>query len=315
MDEPSISENPDWRARLDAWRTRLKSWLARLESWHLRLAAWLSRLWAAVRLLLRRLGIFLRRLLPYAATILVTLIALEIYSLLTPKPRPITQNDVNNTISQAMASATPPPAFSETVYQIIQPSLVLIEAKTTNADETQSSSLGSGVIIDTNADILTSLHVVTNTVDIQVYYADGSQTTAQIAEAQPDIDIAVLHPAQPPTQVVPAVMGNPNALRVGDDAYVVGNPFGLYSSMSAGVISGLNRTFQPADSKVELHGMIQIDAAVNPGNSGGPLLNRYGQVVGIVTGIANPTNQDFFVGIGFAVPITVAGGAAGAPQY
>jgi S1-C subfamily serine protease len=61
--------------------------------------------------------------------------------------------------------------------------------------------------------------------------------------------------------------------------------------------------------------MIQIDAAVNPGNSGGPLLNRYGQVVGIVTGLANPNNQDFFVGIGFAVPITVAGGVAGAPQY
>ncbi len=315
MNEPSISENPDWRARLDVWRVRLKSWLARLESWHLRLAAWLSRLWAGARLLLRRLGIFLQRLLPYAATILVTLLALVIYTLFIPKTQPITQNDVNNSISQAMASATPPPAFSETVYQIIQPSLVLIEAKTTNADQTQGSRLGSGVIIDANADILTSLHVVTDTVDVQVYYADGSQTTAQIAKAQPDIDIAVLHPAQPPALVVPAVMGNPNALRVGDEAYVVGNPFGLYSSMSAGVISGLNRTFQPTDSKVELHGMIQIDAAVNPGNSGGPLLNRYGQVVGIVTGITNPTNQDFFVGIGFAVPITVAGGAAGAPQY
>ncbi len=301
MSETSISKIPEWRARLKSWR--------------LRLAAWLSRLWAAARLLLRRLGIFLRRLLPYGATMLVTLLALEIYSVLTPKTHLITQNDVNNTISQAMASATPPRAFSETVYQIIQPSLVLIEAKMANADATQGIRLGSGVIIDANADILTSLHVVTDTVDIQVYYADGSQTTAQIVQAQPDIDIAVLHPALPPAQLVPAVMGNPNALRVGDEAYVVGNPFGLYSSMSAGVISGLNRTFQPTDSKVELQGMIQIDAAVNPGNSGGPLLNRYGQVVGIITGITNPTNQDFFVGIGFAVPITVAGGAAGAPEY
>jgi len=308
MNESSI---PEFSGR----QARLKVWLAQLVSWRLRLAAWLGRLWASIRLLLRRLAIFLRRLLPYAATIVVTLLALEIYSLLTPKTPAITQTDVNNTISQVMASATPPPALSETVYQIIQPSLVLVEATTTNTDQTQGSSLGSGVIIDANADILTSLHVVANTVDIQVYYADGTHTPAQIANAQPDIDIAVLHPAQPPAQVVPAVMGNPNALRVGDDAYVVGNPFGLYSSMSAGVISGLNRTFQPADSNVELHGMIQIDAAVNPGNSGGPLLNRYGQVVGIVTGIANPTNQDFFVGIGFAVPITVAGGAAGAPQY
>lgn len=315
MNEPSISEDPDWRTRLDSWQAQLKSWLDQLESWRLRLTAWLSRFWAAVRLILRRLGVFLRRLLPYAATILVTLLVLGIYSLIVPKTHAITQNDVNNTISQAMASATPAPAFSETVYQIIQPSLVLIEAKTTNADGTQGNNLGSGVIIDANADILTSLHVVANTVDIQVYYADGSQTTAQIANAQQDIDIAVLHPAKPPAQVVPAVMGNPNSLRVGDDAYVVGNPFGLYSSMSAGVISGLNRTFQPAESNVELHGMIQIDAAVNPGSSGGPLLNRSGEVVGIVTGIANPTSQDFFVGIGFAVPITVAGGVAGAPQY
>jgi S1-C subfamily serine protease len=157
--------------------------------------------------------------------------------------------------------------------------------------------------------------VVTDTVDIHVYYADGTQTSAQIINSQPDIDIAVLQPDAPPSLLVPAVMGNPNALRVGDEAYVVGNPIGLFSSMSAGVISGLNRTFQPADSKIELHDMIQIDAAVNPGNSGGPLLNRYGQVVGIITGLANPSNQDFFVGIGFAVPITVASGAAGAPQY
>jgi S1-C subfamily serine protease len=315
MDQPSFPDLTSWRARLESWRSRLNSWLARLESARLRLAAWLARLWASVRMLLRRLAVFVRRLLPYAISILVTLLALEVYSLLTPKTAPITQRDVNNTISQAMASATPPPPFSETVYQIIQPSLVLIQAKTTNPDGTPGSSLGSGVIIDANADILTSLHVVTNTVDIQVYFADGSQSSAQITNAQPNIDIAVLQPAQPPAVIVPAVMGNPGAMRVGDEAFVVGNPFGLYSSMSSGVISGFDRSFKTADSKVELHGMIQIDAAVNPGNSGGPLLNRYGQVVGIITGIANPTDQDFFIGIGFAVPITVAGGAAGAPQY
>ncbi len=301
MDETSISKIPVWRATV--------------QDWLLRLAALLSRFWAVMRQLMHKLGRFLLRVLPYTATVAVTLIALEVYSLVTPKTQAITQNDINNTVSQAMASATPAAAFSETVYQIIQPSLVLIDAKTAAASGSQDSKLGSGVIINANADILTSLHVVANTVDIQVFYADGSQTTAQVIQSQSNIDIAVLHPAKPPAQVVPAVMGDPNTLRVGDEAYVVGNPFGLYSSMSAGVISGLNRTFQPADSQVELHDMIQIDAAVNPGNSGGPLLNRDGQVVGIVTGIANPTSQDFFVGIGFAVPITVAGGVAGAPQY
>jgi S1-C subfamily serine protease len=114
---------------------------------------------------------------------------------------------------------------------------------------------------------------------------------------------------------VPAILGNPNAMRVGDEAFAVGNPFGLYSSMTAGVISGFDRSFRPADSEQRLEGLIQIDAAVNPGNSGGPLLNRRGQVVGIVVGIANPTEQEVFIGIGFAVPISVAASAAGLPPH
>jgi S1-C subfamily serine protease len=104
-------------------------------------------------------------------------------------------------------------------------------------------------------------------------------------------------------------------MRVGDEAYVVGNPLGLFGSMSAGVISGFERSFKLEDSEQRLEGLIQFDAAANPGNSGGPLLNRYGQVVGIVTALANPTEQDVFIGIGFAVPITTAGGAAGLPPY
>jgi S1-C subfamily serine protease len=85
--------------------------------------------------------------------------------------------------------------------------------------------------------------------------------------------------------------------------------------MSAGVISGFDRSFKPRNSDQRLQNLIQFDAAVNPGNSGGPLLNRQGQVVGIVTALANPSEQDFFTGIGFAVPIQIAGGAAGLPPY
>ena len=81
------------------------------------------------------------------------------------------------------------------------------------------------------------------------------------------------------------------------------------------MISGFERTFRPLNGGETLEGLIQIDAAVNPGNSGGPLLNRAGQVVGIVTGLVNPLDQEAFAGIGFAVPIDVAGGAAGLPQY
>ena len=125
----------------------------------------------------------------------------------------------------------------------------------------------------------------------------------------------VVRASQPPAQLVPATLGNPNAMRVGDEAFVVGHPLGLYGSMSAGVISGFDRSFRPPNSNRRLRGLIQIDAAVNPGNSGGPLLNRDGQVIGIVAGIVNPTEQDVFIGIGFAVPINVAGTAAGLPPY
>ena len=182
-------------------------------------------------------------------------------------------------------------------------------------DDEEGDGLGTGVVINAGGDILTSLHVVTNTTAITLTFADGTESIAEVIATQPDHDIAVLRASQPPALVVPATLGNPNAMRVGDEAFAVGHPFGLYGSMSTGVISGFNRSFRPPDSSQRLRGMIQIDAAVNPGNSGGPLLNRYGQVVGIVTGLVNPTDNNFFVGIGFAVPIDVAGGAAGLPPY
>jgi S1-C subfamily serine protease len=159
------------------------------------------------------------------------------------------------------------------------------------------------------------LHVVADASDIQLTFADGTQSSAQVTVKQPENDIAVLRANQPPAQLVPATLGNPNVMSVGDEAFAVGNPFGLYSSMSAGVISGFDRTFQPVSSTQKLQNLIQIDAAVNPGNSGGPLLNRNGQVIGIVIGILNPTEQRVFIGIGFAVPINIAGGAVGSPPY
>jgi S1-C subfamily serine protease len=159
------------------------------------------------------------------------------------------------------------------------------------------------------------LHVVDGAPNIKLIFADGTESAAVIAEAQPERDIAVLQAETLPAQFLPATIGNAGALQVGDEAYVVGNPFGLYSSMSAGVISGFNRTFKPPGTTQTIEGLIQVDAAVNPGNSGGPLLNRYGHVVGIVTGIINPTDESFFVGIGFAVPIDAAAGGGGSPPY
>ena len=110
---------------------------------------------------------------------------------------------------------------------------------------------------------------------------------------------------------MPAVLGG--GPQVGDEVFALGHPLGLTDSLTAGGgRPALDRSVRVGAGRT-LEGLIQFDAAVNPGNSGGPLLNRDGQVVGIVTGLANPSEQSFFVGIGFAVPIATAGGVAGSP--
>ncbi len=251
-----------------------------------------------------------KKTVPFASGVVAALAALLLYNVIVPRPQPLTPGDVQQEINKTLASATPPPAFSAVVYAEVRPSLVLIQVQTPT-----ENGLGSGVVVDDAGDILTCLHVVDGATAIQVTFADGTQASGTLESAQPKNDIAVIRTDKLPKKLVPAVLGNPGAMHVGDDAFVVGNPFGLYSSMSAGVISGFGRAFQPPGNKPPIQGLIQIDAAVNPGNSGGPLLNRDGQVIGIVTGIVNPTDQNVFIGIGFAVPIDVAGGAMGAPDY
>lgn len=251
----------------------------------------------------------------FAAGVVAALAAVLLYSVINPGPPPLTTRDVNDTIAQVMASATPPPAFSAQVYRVIQPSLVLIQVEGPGTNGEVARGVGTGVVVSDQGDILTSLHVVEDATEIKLTFADGSESRATVTAEQPENDIAVLRANQPPAQLVPATLGNPNAMRIGDEVYAVGHPLGLYGSLSAGVISGFDRSFQPKNSEQRLQGLIQIDAAVNPGNSGGPLLNRNGQVIGIVAGLGNPTEQDVFIGLGFAVPITVAGSAAGLPPY
>ncbi len=252
---------------------------------------------------------------PFAVAIVAALLGVLLYGLLFPPPTPLTQDQVDESIVQAMASATPPPAYSAQVYQAILPSLVLIQTQSENQEEEDGVGVGSGVVINESGDILTAHHVVSEATEIEIIFADGTQTSAEIIAAQPENDIALLHPNRPPELIVPAIVGNPKAMRIGDETFTVGNPLGLTGSMSAGVISGFDRSLPLNDSGERLEGLIQFDAAVNPGNSGGPLLNRNGQVVGIVTALANPSQQNFFTGIGFAVPISTAIGAAGAPDY
>ncbi len=258
----------------------------------------------------------LGRMAPYAAGALAVIVVILLYDVLAPGPPPITQGDVNDTIAKALASVTPPPAYSQEVFQTVEPSVVLIETKAAIPDGASTDGgLGSGVVVDADGDILTALHVVADASEISLTFADGTKSGAEVVTRQPENDIAVIRATDPPAGIAPATLGNPGAVRQGSEAYALGSPFGLGGSISAGVISGLGRSFKLPDSDIVLHGLIQIDAAVNPGNSGGPLVDRQGDVIGIVTALVNPTKDDVFIGIGLAVPIDVAGGAAGLPPY
>jgi S1-C subfamily serine protease len=257
------------------------------------------------------------RMAPYLTGGLVALSGVLLYGTLAPQAPPLTQRDVDQTVAEALASVTPPPAFSELVYQAVQPSLVLIQTKGPPAQDKPDGEggLGSGVVVNLDGDILTSLHVVEDATEIKLTFADGTTSPAGIVATQPKDDIAVVRAMRPPANIVPAVLGDPDAVRQGSEAYAMGSPFGLYGSMSVGVISGLDRSFQLPGTDQVLTGLFQIDAAVNPGNSGGALTDREGHVIGIVTALINPTDDDVFIGIGLAVPIDVAGGAAGLPPY
>jgi S1-C subfamily serine protease len=236
------------------------------------------------------------------------------YALTRPNPtRPVSQQDIDATVKkgiddQAKAEAAAPPDGT-VAYQAIQPSLVLINTTRAGGSSGESGS-GAGVIVKADGTILTALHVVNGAQAITVSYTDGTSSPATIAGQQPENDIATLTPAVLPQTVVPAVLGG--GAQVGAPIFAVGHPLGLTDSLSGGVVSALDRSVDIGGGK-KLEHLIQFDAAVNPGNSGGPLLNKAGQVVGIVTGLANPSQQGFFVGIGFAVPIATAGGGAGAP--
>jgi S1-C subfamily serine protease len=264
---------------------------------------------------LRTASAHLQRGLPFASGVLTALLAMLIYNLTVTKPEQLTVRDVRTSIVEIMASATAPPSYSSQVYQVIRPSLILVQVEKEREEAESGFGLGSGMVVDNFGNILTSLHVIEGARQIMVTFADGTKSPAEVVMEIPEYDLAVLQAYDTPLFVVPAVLGNPNSMRVGDEAFVVGNPFGLYSSMSSGVISGFDRIFRMPNSDVEIPGMIQFDAAANPGNSGGPLLNRSGHVIGIVTGLANPTDGNFFVGIGFAVPINIAVGGMGSPPY
>jgi S1-C subfamily serine protease len=182
-----------------------------------------------------------------------------------------------------------------------------------DADERVSEGVGSGVVIVDDGTILTNLHVVWHADRIVVEFADGMESEATVIAVRPEHDLAVLKAAKIPDDLPAATLRPTADLKPGDEVVAVGFPFGIGPSVSAGVVSGMRREHRSPEGKRILTNLIQFDAAANPGNSGGPLVTKEGEVVGIVTGILNPTDQRVFIGIGFAVPIENAAAAVGIP--
>ncbi len=295
--------------------------------------------WARVRALGRRHGGLLRFL---AGAALALLIATAYIRTQAP-PRALTQEDIDASVLHTLATKNVP-ARAAKAAEMVRPSLVRVrgfaeQAPPKNktkpkprraerkpgqaapdkeaakdkrgADGLEEISVGSGVVIVDDGTILTNLHVVYGAKRIMVTFHDGVESQAELVSVHPENDLAVIKAQTIPDDLVAATLGSAARLKPGDEVVAVGFPFGIGPSVSAGVVSGLNREFRSAEGERVLTRLIQFDAAANPGSSGGPLITMQGDVVGIVTAILNPTDAGTFVGIGFAVTIAVAGRAAG----
>ena len=181
--------------------------------------------------------------------------------------------------------------------------------------ERSTRGLGTGVVIADDGLIITCLHVIAGAERIGLVFADGSESEAEVVSVQPENDLAVLKAKTVPDDLQPATLRSTKGLKVGDEVVAVGFPFGIGPSTTYGVVSGLRREHHSQEGQRNLVDLIQVDAAANPGNSGGPLVTAEGDVVGIVTSILNPTDKGFFVGIAFAVPIENAATAAGLSPF
>jgi S1-C subfamily serine protease len=232
--------------------------------------------------------------------------------------RGLTAADVEFLVGKALEAQQPAPTAAD-AYETILPSLVHVrgspDAPDADVPSEREAQSGTGVVIVDTGVILTNLHVVHGAKSIKVFFSDGLESDAMVVGVQPEHDLAVLQAKTIPDDLYAATLRSTAGLRPGEPVVAVGFPFGIGPSVSAGVISGLGREYQTADGKRVLTNLIQFDAAVNPGNSGGPLVTPDGEVIGIVTGLLNPTEHRVFIGIGFAVPIENAAGAVGLSPF
>lgn len=232
-----------------------------------------------------------------------------------PDGRLPTQQDIDAAVLRTLTTQNLPSASARAAGKI-RPAVVRVMSFVTNRKgEEVEQGVGTGVVIVDKGIILTNLHVVQSAQVIRLVFADGTESVASVTGVQAENDLAVLQAQTIPDDLQPATLRSTNDLVAGDAVVAVGFPFGIGPSTSAGVISGFGRAFKSPEGDQEIDNLIQFDAAANPGNSGGPLVTLDGEVVGIVTGILNPTSHRTFAGIGFAVPIESAAAAAGLPPF
>lgn len=234
----------------------------------------------------------------------------------TSKAPALTQANVEAIVLETLATKSLP-ARAAQVAAAAWPSVVSIhtlDGEPPPGNLISQKGKGAGFVIKEDGAILTNYHVIAGSERIVVTFADGLVSPAAVVSVQPERDLAVLQPAQIPDDLQPATLAAGGEVKPGDMVVAVGFPFGMGPSVTAGVVSGLNRSF-PLPGRAPLTGLIQFDAAVNPGSSGGPLLNQDGEVVGVVTAILNPSPGGTFAGVGFAITMESAANAAGIPPF
>jgi S1-C subfamily serine protease len=249
--------------------------------------------------------------------IAVSLLCVGLFSNVFQNRQVLTQKDIDAAVLHTLDTKELP-SQSRKAAATVQGAVVHVMAfvadpKNKNADK--ESGVGTGVVIKDDGTILTNFHVIAGAKKLLITFFDGTQTEASVVSVQADKDLAVLKPQKIPDDLEAAILGSSQQLSPGDPVVAVGFPYGIGPSVSSGVVSGLNRHFKSPDGQQMLQGLIQFDAAANPGNSGGPLVNMSGEVVGIVTAILNPTSARTFIGIGFATTIESAGSAVGLPPF
>lgn len=200
---------------------------------------------------------------------------------------------------------TPDEAVAVTVYEAVNRGVVNITSKAVTdrlLTKEKTEDTGSGAIIDREGHILTNFHVVNGAKEINVALFNGKSYTATLIGADPLNDLAVIQIEAEEDELFPIALGSSRNLKVGMRVFALGNPFGLERTLTTGIISSLNRSLQ-IHGHWKIKSIIQIDAAINPGSSGGPLLDSHGWLIGINTAIATTSGQS--AGVGFAIPVSL----------